>query len=493
MVQLVRRFLGVQPPSASVAKWHVSPGVDVGAYAFSWLPYLLPALFFTKDDPAFFAFIIVSGTLTEVHRHLSFPYVYGDSQVLRTYPLRFVLFPVVLLGLWFLSPYLARAKWTLSVPEMAALYAQIVVIGQLLKLDGRDEEPPARVLLPVLAVGWGGPALIAALGIAIPGPLGGGTLGLLGALGISLYLMRTPWRERGPPEEETRVWGPWLIAAILVGAATLGGRLDPTGKGIRPRVFLNSIATLGFLWNIWHVYAQKYGIQRMYDAKAGDPERVPGWVDRWLVFAWVPLYFTYVGPTQAEQFRKSLSRGGAVLDGALEVATAAMPVAVPLSIAALVAAHVVWLRAEHKAHGLRNRPRLAMALGTTLLSAAFVAFDFWIAFAAFAFSHAVEYCVFLWAYMRKKYATPMDHDPWLGRALRHPWVAYGAFIIGLGVFFTWGGRWGRSIAVDSPKPRFLGYPVHQWLFWWMLYQSLIHFYWDGFLWKMRRAKVRAHL
>ncbi|MCO4774212.1 MAG: hypothetical protein KDA24_29545, partial [Deltaproteobacteria bacterium] len=168
-------------------------------------------------------------------------------------------------------------------------------------------------------------------------------------------------------------------------------------------------------------------------------------------------------------------------------------VAVPLSVVALVAAHVVWLVHERRVHGLRNRPRLSMALGTTLLSASFVVFDFWIAFAAFAFSHAVEYIVFLWAYMRKKYAQPLPHKPVLGRVLKHPWLAYGLFFVLLGAFFTWGSRWGRSIATDSPRPVWFGTNVATWLFWWMLFQSLVHFYWDGFLWKMRRAKVRAHL
>jgi len=487
-----RSILGIQPPDASVAKWHVSPAVDVSAYAFSWLPYLIPALLLTSKDPLFFAFLLVAGALTEVHRHLSFPYVYGDNEVLRVYPLRFVLFPLVLLALLICTPYLAKATWTMSAGEVAAIYAHIVVLVQLLKMDGRDHEPPRRILGGLLAVGWGGPAMLVALGVRPP-LLGYGLWGFLGAGFLSLMLLASPWRTRGPPESEPRVIAPYLVMAMAAAAMIWGGAVDAAQGGVRPRVVLNSIATLGFLWNIWHVYAQKYGILRMYDAKAGDQTRTPGWSDRWLVFAWVPLYFSYVGPTQAEMWRRKLARGGAVLDGAIELFTAIMPVAVPLSVLALVAAHVGWLVHEKRAHGLANRPRLVMALGTTLLSAAFVVFDFWVAFAAFAFSHAVEYIVFLWAYMRKKYAHPLAHDPPLQRALRHPWLSWGLFMLGLGVFLTLSARWGRSISADSDRLVWFGTPASTWLFWWMLYQSLVHFYWDGFLWKMRRKAVRAHL
>ena len=482
-------ILGIQPPDAPVAKWHVSPVVDTSAYSFSWLPYLIPALLFTKANAVFFAFIVVSSALTEIHRHLSIPYVFGDRHVVQTYPLRFVFFPLVLVALFVCAPGLSKATWTMTVGETAAVYAQIVVLMQLLRLDGRDQEPSGSVLTPVLAVGLGLPALLVALDLDPGGPWALGTWGFLGALGMSLFLQRSSWRTRGPPEEEPRIWSPWIIAALA--GAVLVAPASP--DGVRPSVVLNSIAIVTFLWNIWHVFAQKYGILRMYDAKAGDPERVPGGIDRWFVFAWVPLYFTYVGPTQADMFRRKLSRGGVVLEEALNLSTAIMPVAVPLSVLAMVAAHVAWVVHERRAHGLRNRPRLLMALGTTLLGSTFVFFDYRIAFAAFAFSHAVEYIVFLWAYMRKKYAKPLPHNPVLGRVLKRPWLAYGATMIGLGLLVSWASRWGSSISPASARPMFAGHRVSTWFFWWILFQSISHFYWDGFLWKMRRAKVRAHL
>ena len=32
-----------------------------------------------------------------------------------------------------------------------------------------------------------------------------------------------------------------------------------------------------------------------------------------------------------------------------------------------------------------------------------------------------------------------------------------------------------------------------WLLYWGIYQSMVHFYFDGFLWKMRKKSVRANI
>ncbi len=39
----------------------------------------------------------------------------------------------------------------------------------------------------------------------------------------------------------------------------------------------------------------------------------------------------------------------------------------------------------------------------------------------------------------------------------------------------------------------LGYRTAKWLSYWGIYQSMVHFYFDGFLWKMRLSSVRANL
>jgi hypothetical protein len=35
--------------------------------------------------------------------------------------------------------------------------------------------------------------------------------------------------------------------------------------------------------------------------------------------------------------------------------------------------------------------------------------------------------------------------------------------------------------------------AHEWLLWFTLYHGILHFYYDGFLWKLRRPALLAHL
>ena len=52
--------------------------------------------------------------------------------------------------------------------------------------------------------------------------------------------------------------------------------------------------------------------------------------------------------------------------------------------------------------------------------------------------------------------------------------------------------WGRYLG-DGERIRFGEHTAAQWIFWWAIYQSMMHFYFDGFLWKMRKPTLRHNL
>ncbi len=112
---------------------------------------------------------------------------------------------------------------------------------------------------------------------------------------------------------------------------------------------------------------------------------------------------------------------------------------------------------------------------------------------AFAFSHAVEYMVFVRAFQRRRYREPLGHDPVLGRVLRRPWLAYGVFTFAVTVPYLLVRFWGYLIVPEATNPTLFGTTFERWGFYWSVYQSLVHFYYDGFLWKMRSASVRRYL
>ena len=61
----------------------------------------------------------------------------------------------------------------------------------------------------------------------------------------------------------------------------------------------------------------------------------------------------------------------------------------------------------------------------------------------------------------------------------------------LGAAFTYLKYYGRWLFPEARMPRIDGITTYEWVGYWTVYQSMVHFYFDGFLWKMRLPSVRA--
>jgi hypothetical protein len=288
---------------------------------------------------------------------------------------------------------------------------------------------------------------------------------------------------------------PYLLrASIPVGAWSMGDFSWPRAD-FRLKIILTTIVFGAGLWNIWHTLSQKYGILRIYSAKAdttGD-SFVPGWVDRLFVMGWLPLILAYLVPRFAElvvhEFRVARSFVAPIVDwlSAVEV------IAVPLSIAIAASSLAIFFSFEWRVHRLRNRPRLSMAIGTASLWACFFVLDPVKVYLSFAFSHGLEYMVFVWAYQRRRYAVDRTPQPWMARILEYPWIAYPLYTLTLAAAYILFQNWKAFEIWDFPNKRFALMKVAQWVFYWGVFQSMLHFYYDGFLWKTRSKTFRESL
>lgn len=269
-----------------------------------------------------------------------------------------------------------------------------------------------------------------------------------------------------------------------------------TGKlGSGAAKVLSGIAVFSLLWNLFHTYMQKYGILRVYMAKDAAPpaRKTPAWVDKYFTFCWFPLYLFYLVPAKKSVI---LANAGPAISSA-RAATAFLEHHKALFVvpAALVAAGAIglWLWHEYRAHRWANHARFSAAAGMLAISTAFFWLDPIKVFVAFAFSHAIEYMVFVWAFQRRRYAQPSVVPSLLQRLLEHPLWFYGSLTAGLAAVSTTSALWGRWFLVGAKPVELLGLTGGQWLFYYAVFQSLVHFYMDGFLWKLRRPEVRAHI
>lgn len=491
----LRDAMRIPAPNASVTHWHVSPLIDTAAYAFSWLWVLVPLLLLGDDRLDYIVVYLIILAATDVHRHYNFPLVFLDRQVRRTQPARFWLFPLVMLGLFVASPWLTVGHVYFSAADIGAMLAYVVVLMQVCRRDGSS----AALSLGRYVVGIGVPVMVAALAwpSASVAGLAPGWWWLAAALFSSTYIdlqVRHAKLTDGTPGKRSFVH-PVIILAIMFGVLIATPLVDASTRhaGIHTSAVFNTVAIFAGAWNIWHIYMQKYGIMRMYAAKSGVVERLPGQLDRLLIFCWLPLYFAWLGPTYRELVFKHFRRGNHVLPDVIAFFDRIQIVAVPVTVLIIVVSLAWWLRVEHRATGLRNRPRLVMALGTTLMASTFVLFDPVKAYLAYAFTHAIEYMVFVWAYQRKRYQRRLPHDPPLGRVLLRPILAYATFTLGLAAAFLYLKYYGRYIVPAADEPRAFGLRTSAIIVYWSVYQSMVHFYWDGFMWKMRMASVREWL
>lgn len=420
---------------SSPSRWHVSARVDLAAYAFGWIWVFIPLLFVDGDRPNFdyVWLFVITLVVTDIHRHAAIPYVYGDSQVFRQFPLRFVVFPLAMLGAFFGALFLIGTRTRIDpywlVPIVAAAFA-LVLVHRSSSGKGRQ-------------------------GLGVPLVLGG----LLVATWIGAGSLRASM-PRGVP-------GLWLVTAAGVVVA---------------------------VWNVWHVLMQKYGILRLYSAKSGNEAKVPGWVDRLLLFSWLPLWLAWITPRYLDVAIQRLRGARGILVPVGQAVDVVLPILFPASVLLVVASLVLFVVHERRANGLRNLPRLSMAAGTVLLSCVFLVMHPIKGYVCWGFSHAIEYLVFVWAFQRKRYAEPLEHSPPLGRALlRHPIAAYGGFLLITTVVFFGLRHLGYVVFEGWPKAYVGPFSSRQIIAQWGVYQAMMHFYFDGFLWKMRLPSVRQHI
>ena len=474
-------LLKIQPPDHPVRQWHVSAPVDLMGYAFSWAWVFIPLLLLGDARWDYMVYYLLIVAVTDVHRHFGLPYVYMDREIRRRYPIRFYLFPAALLAAWLVSPWLGQTNYHVSGVQVLALLSWIFLLAQVLRLDGADAITGNR-----LAVGFGAAFLggLILTGVVSWNTVDPGWWWLSGSWILSYLLSR-----RARSVVPFMIFGLGVIAAFLGDAISrLGG-----GQGIWIIYILHTVAVFAGLWNFYHVYMQKYGIMRLYNAKSGSETKVAGWVDKIMLFAWLPLYLAWLGPLYREVALEKLGRARAVLPPILDALESVMSVTIPITIAFVVVAIAIWIVSEWRSNRMRNMPRLWMFIGQNALAVSFLIFNPVKAYLAFAFSHAVEYMIFVWAFQRRRYDKPLSHKPLLQRVLRHPATAYLAFILLIGGGFTFFKFWGDYVFPSKTPPEAFGQQTRVWLLYWGVYQSMQHFYFDGFLWKMRSASVRANI
>jgi hypothetical protein len=234
---------------------------------------------------------------------------------------------------------------------------------------------------------------------------------------------------------------------------------------------------LGVLWDTYHSAMQNFGFCRLYDAKAGNPAQRGRRLD--MVFNLV-MYIgpICIGPNLAPNISvinsyRELGWGGpSQLFGWVMHVQAQLAQVVMIGAALFVAYYVLaylWLvRAGHKV----PRAKLLLLLSTGLIN--LLAWGYLPPLQAFFimnFYHALQYFALVWATEQQGIQRLLPRAKRPGHALA-TLLMFASIVLTVGALHVY---------FDVPRLR-IGYAF-------FTVVSLMHFWYDGFIWSVRKAHV----
>jgi superkiller protein 3 len=113
-----------------------------------------------------------------------------------------------------------------------------------------------------------------------------------------------------------------------------------------------------------------------------------------------------------------------------------------------------------------------------------------IGIAMFEIYHAVQYYAIVWIYNRKLFERAGDRFGFLGFLFSDRWTMLGLYLAAIGAYSSI-----RYFTVDANAYIFSGTSedAYQWLVALFVTSSFLHFYFDGFIWKVSERKTQENL
>src|SRR5437899_6364777 len=245
---------------------------------------------------------------------------------------------------------------------------------------------------------------------------------------------------------------------------------------------LKGIVLVAFVWGVWHGMMQTYGFCRIYDAKVGSFAELTRRLDFALCGIWFATAVLLSSQRMTDTLETYYAAGGLFIPpGFLRAAQQGL-LAFALLVSAVFLANFIRMWTS----GKRPSPVKLVLLITSI--------SFWwysnnivasvlVGIALFEVFHDVQYLSLVWIYNRKRVET----DNSIGGFMRFVFRRSGSLIgLYVGLIFAYGalGYFKSSIGIDVVKRILTGVVTAS---------ALLHFYYDGFIWKVREKSTRQSL
>ena len=245
---------------------------------------------------------------------------------------------------------------------------------------------------------------------------------------------------------------------------------------------LKGIILIVFFWGVWHGMMQTYGFCRIYDAKAGSFAALTRRLDFATCAIWFATAVLLSPQRMADTLETYYASGGSFIQPGLLHNAQQVVLAIAIAVAVLFLFNFSRMWAE----GKRPNPVKLALLATTIA--------FWwycnngvtnilAGIALFEVYHDVQYLSLVWIYNRSR----VEKDSSIGGFMRFVFRRSGSLVgLYVGLVFAYGslGYFNTRLEVETIKRVLTGVVAAS---------GLLHFYYDGFIWKVRDRSMREHL
>jgi tetratricopeptide (TPR) repeat protein len=245
---------------------------------------------------------------------------------------------------------------------------------------------------------------------------------------------------------------------------------------------LKGIILIVFFWGVWHGMMQTYGFCRIYDAKTGSFAALTRRLDFATCAIWFGASVLLSPQRMADTLEMYYASGGPfippwLLHNAQQVV---LGIAITAAVLFLFNFSRMW------AEGKRPNPVKLALLITTIA--------FWwycnngvtnilAGIALFEVYHDVQYLSLVWIYNRSR----VEKDSSIGGFMRFVFRRSGSLVgLYVGLVFAYGslGYFNAHLEIETVKRVLTGVVAAS---------GLLHFYYDGFIWKVRDRTTRENL
>jgi tetratricopeptide (TPR) repeat protein len=245
---------------------------------------------------------------------------------------------------------------------------------------------------------------------------------------------------------------------------------------------LKGIVLVVFFWGVWHGMMQTYGFCRIYDAKTGSFAALTRRLDFATCAVWFATAVLLSPQRMADTLEMYYASGGPFIPPWLLHNAQQVILAIAIAVAVLFLFNFSRMWAE----GKRPNPVKLALLVTTIA--------FWwycnngvtnilAGIALFEVFHDVQYLSLVWIYNRSR----VEKDSSIGGFMRFVFRRSGSLVgLYIGLVFAYGSLayFNSHLGIETVQRVLTGVVAAS---------GLLHFYYDGFIWKVRDRSTRENL